>query len=81
VVDWLQTRVIAKRPERFSEINPILGKRPSLQSVDIYFTCCIAATLVGAYVLPYWWAIGAGVAVGALEAFITIRNYRIGIRL
>jgi hypothetical protein len=81
VVDWLQSRFIAENPERFSETNPILGEHPSPDAVDVYFICCIAATLVGVYVLPYWWALGAGVALAALEAFVTIRNYRRGIRI
>ena len=80
-VDWLQTRFIAKNPARFHEINPILGKHPSLRVVNVYFACCIALALAGAYFLPFWWAIGAGSVLVALETFITIRNYRLGIRL
>ena len=80
LVDWSQTRFIAKNPARFTEINPILGKHPSLRAVNIYFSCCIALSVAGAYSLPFWWAIGVGTAVVALEAFITIRNYRRGIR-
>jgi len=81
VVDWLQTRFIADHPERFTESNLILGEHPSLRAVDIYFACCVAATMVLAWLLPYWWAIGAGVALAALEAFVTVRNYRHGIRI
>ena len=79
-VDWSQTRWIAKNPARFHEINPLLGQHPSVAKVNSYFALCVALTAVGAYFLPFWWAIGAGLALIALEAFVTIRNYRIGIR-
>lgn len=36
IVDWAQTRTIAKDPE-FEELNPILGKKPSLGRVNSYF--------------------------------------------
>jgi len=80
-MDWLQTRVISKNPERFTEANPILGKHPSLRAVNIYFACCVVATVALAWLLPYWLAIGAGVALAALEAFVTLRNHRLGIRM
>lgn len=46
VLDWGQTRYIAKHPEKFREGNPVLGPHPSLSRVDNYF---IAMGLVG-----YW---------------------------
>ncbi len=37
-VDWLQTRQIALQPNRFYEYSPILGKHPSVERVNLYFT-------------------------------------------
>ena len=80
VIDWLQTRYIAKHPAGFYELNPFLGKHPSVLKVNMYFLGCIASTLVGASFLPFWWAIGIGTWWIALETFLVIRNYKIGIR-
>ena len=35
-IDWRQTRTIAKNPDRFYEINPLMGKHPSTKEVDAY---------------------------------------------
>jgi hypothetical protein len=47
VADWSQTRQIAKNPLDYREYNPILGKHPSVEKVDLLF----AASLVGSYYL------------------------------
>lgn len=43
IADWTQTRYIADNPQTYHENNPILGKHPSEDVVNIYF----AAWLVG----------------------------------
>lgn len=43
IIDWGQTRYIAKNSLTRSEMNPILGKHPSVGKVDTYFI----GTLVG----------------------------------
>lgn len=52
ITDWMQTRQIAGSAGRYYEINPILGRSPERDKVDLYFL----ATLVGhsaiAYKLP-----------------------------
>jgi len=35
-IDWSQTRTIAKNPDEFYEINPLMGKHPSTEEVDAY---------------------------------------------
>lgn len=40
-LDCLQTIQIAKHPEKWSEINVILGKHPTVKAVMNYFTICI----------------------------------------
>src|SRR3990167_6853664 len=46
VVDWGQTRYIAKHPENYEERNLILGKHPSVGRVNVYFTGAILGTLL-----------------------------------
>jgi len=36
-VDHLQTRYITKHPDRYWEMNPLLGRHPSTFMVDAYF--------------------------------------------
>jgi len=56
--DWLQTKEIARNP-KYTEINPILGKCPTQNSVDLYFASCAVAHTAIAYCLPSkyrkWW--------------------------
>ena len=52
IVDWSQTRQIAKEPRRFYEGNPILGRHPSVGRVDTYMALSAVANLGVAYALP-----------------------------
>lgn len=37
VADWAQTKQISRNPDRWDEINPILGEEPHPDRVDAYF--------------------------------------------
>ena len=37
LVDWGTTLDIAKNPDQYSELNPLLGLHPSVRDVNIYF--------------------------------------------
>jgi len=52
VVDWGQTRHIAKNPSRFDEKNRILGTTPSVGKVDAYFLGAMLGTVAVAHLLP-----------------------------
>ena len=52
VVDWGQTRHIAKNPNRFDEKNRILGSTPSVGKVDTYFLGAMLGTVAVAHLLP-----------------------------
>lgn len=80
VADWSQTRYIAAHPDRFYEQNPILGRHPSKQKVDLYF----AGTIVGNYLIAdalpsryrKLWLGG----VLAIELLLVAHNKHIGIK-
>ena len=81
VVDIGQTRDIAKNPNRFHEINPILGKHPSVEKVDRY---AIVSSLVHfgiSYLLPKkqreWWQY---VSIGISTRLVS-HNYNIGLKV
>lgn len=79
IVDWQQTRYIAKSDE-FTEINPILGKYPSRSEVNAYFAFTTLGHIAVTHVLPqrhrkYWQYAWIG-----LQAFTVGRNATIGVR-
>ncbi len=51
LLDWGETLNIARNPERLSEINPILGKHPSLAKVNWYFGTSVVVHGVASYLL------------------------------
>lgn len=46
VIDWGQTRYIAKHPDLFMETNKILGSHPAVSKVDGYFVTAILGSLL-----------------------------------
>ncbi len=81
IVDWGQTRYIAKNPDRFHEKNLVLGKHPSAAEVDVYFAATLVAHTGIAYILPteyrrIWQCVWIGVEGGCVA-----RNFRLGIKL
>ena len=48
--DWSQTREISLHPDRWLEMNFIMGAHPSLQTVDHYF---IVTSLIGLAIAHY----------------------------
>lgn len=78
--DWLQTKEIARNPNYY-ERNPILGKYPSQNEVDIYFLSTAIVHAGIAYYLPkkyrrYWQYIFIGIQAGCVG-----HNYNTGIRI
>ena len=52
-IDWRQTRQAMGRTDViYFETNPILGSRPSKDSVDLYFAISFATKVGVAYLLP-----------------------------
>lgn len=85
VADWAQTRVIAKRPEHWRELNPILGVHPTRKAVNAYFataglllSALAAALLVGPYQNLGAWLLTGWVLVGGGAV---VRNHFLGIKV
>jgi hypothetical protein len=80
-VDWQQTRYIARHPDEYREINPILGDHPDTEWVDAYFLATGIGHFLVSHALPdryreYWQYVTVGI-VGAVVGW----NYSIGIRM
>jgi len=79
VIDWSQTRKIAKEPYRYYELNPILGKHPSVGEVDLYMGASTLVNFAVARVLPkpyrrYFQML----SIGVTGACVTM-NFNIGL--
>jgi len=80
-MDWAQTRYAARHPAQFYEINPIIGKHPSVKEVDRYFIGSLAVKNTIFFILPEKyqpiWAMGmTTISVGLIA-----HNNSIGIQM
>jgi hypothetical protein len=80
-IDWRQTRTIAKNPDDYYEMNPILGKHPSTTEVDIFFASTAILHSIVTHYLPSkyrpWWQ---GITITVSGACV-INNFAVGIKM
>lgn len=81
VIDWGQSRDIAKNPQIYRETNPLLGRHPSVSRVDAVLASTLLLHTYIAYKLPpshrkTWQMFWVGVEFGA-----TLNNYRAGVEI
>ena len=83
IVDWGQTRYIAKSP-KYYELNPILGRNPSVGKVNTYFTVTGILHTTVSYLLwrykPRWWKWFQVITITS-QATVVYHNFSIGIKL
>jgi len=80
LVDYLQTRQIAKYPEQYHEVNLILGEHPSIGKVNNYFMIASALTYIFIDALPSEYrsyVLAAGIVV---QAGVVAGNFNLGIK-
>jgi hypothetical protein len=80
--DWRQTVTITKNPDRYWEMNPLLGRHPSAATVDVYFigTSLLHTAIV--HVLPQEYRkIFQGVSIAISGAFVVYNKFSIGIKM
>jgi hypothetical protein len=80
VMDWAQTRQIAKQPDRH-EYNPILGRRPTIGRVNTYFVAAGIGHWAISEALPKDWRKHWQLVTIALEAGTVYHNYQIGLEI
>ena len=79
-VDYGQSSMIVRNPDRYYEINPILGDHPTQGAVNAYFPIAWAVKLAVAHFLPHPWR-KAWLAFWAGESAVMVgRNYSIGLK-
>lgn len=82
--DWLQTRWISSQGalNGIHETNKILGPRPSLRQVDMYFALTLAwmlSVVISSYQLVPIIGIGVAALWAGVELYFVVRNRRLGI--
>lgn len=81
IIDWGQTRYIAKNPKTFFERNAILGKHPTVDKVDMYFAGTLIAHALVTHFLPDkyrpWWQL----ATISMEGYCVNHNFKAGVRV
>lgn len=80
-IDYLETRQIARNDHYYESINPILGKNPSQDKVDIWFCSMMAAQYIIADRLPSKWRklwISSGIVV---EGSMVRKNIKVGMKI
>ena len=80
LIDRQQTLQIAKQPDKYHETNPLLGRHPSTNRVNLHFGASIVANiLVGEYVTPKYskWYYYTFIL---LESAVIHLNFSIGLK-
>lgn len=78
-VDWLQTRNIARNPERYYETNAILGQHPSIGRVNAYFASMMLVHVGIVTALPKEYRAAFQFTSIAYEVSYVAGNYKLGI--
>ena len=80
-IDWRQTRYIAKHPDDYRELNPILGNHPETWEVDAWFIgTSIVHPIVTHFLPARYRPIWQGITLGASMATVGW-NFSAGIRM
>ncbi len=79
--DWLQTRQIAKHPDKFHEYNPVLGEHPSQGKVNLYFLAAAGGLMLLADFLPAEYRTGLLYGVIVVQAAAVTNNLQEGISI
>jgi len=79
IIDWRQTLQIAENPDRFHERNPILGRHPSVRSVNRFMVIGLVTHISISIILPEkerkFWQVVSLTAVG----IIATNNFKVGL--
>lgn len=78
--DWAQTRDIARNPDKFAEVNPILGKSPSVGRVNTFMASRLALQHVAAVSLPAAYRKPVMGALTAIYSGVVIHNDSVGVK-
>ena len=79
VADWGQTRYAATHPQKFTENNVIMGKQPSIATVNEYFAGWILGNTAMLFIMPTSWQKYWFLCITGLEISAVSNNYGAGV--
>lgn len=79
VIDWHQTRQAMADPQRYREMNPLIGHRA--RAVNQYFAGAIIGSAALAYVLPQPWRERVQAGQIGMELIVIGHNKALGLRV
>jgi len=80
IIDWRQTQLIAEEPNCW-EKNPLLGRKPSMKHINLYFAGAIIANYLIADSLSEKWRRAWLSGLIGLELITVNNNRQLGIKL
>lgn len=80
VADWKQTQYIAAHSDTYHEKNPVLGRHPSRDIVNLYFAGVVLLHWNMKHVLTEHQSLWYYTGVVLLETLVVSRNLQLGIR-
>ena len=80
-MDLGTTLDITRHPDRYEEVNPLLGKHPPQNRVWKHFIGSYILTTGIVYILPPKWSHAFQVGMIGVEAYWVNHNLRIGLRV
>jgi len=81
VIDWGQTLDVSENPDKYREINPVLGDHPDRGRVNIYFACSILIKAAITWLLPTKWRKYWLAGNIAASGYLVKHNYNAGIEI
>lgn len=80
LLDWRQTRYIAKHPDEYHERNPLLGRSPDTAEVDRFFLLTGLIHYGIARGLAPEWRTGFQQITLSLKVGVVGNNYQLGVK-
>lgn len=81
IVDWRQTVRIAKQPEVYHELNPLLGRHPSIAAVHAYMAGTLLLNWYVVDKLPREYKKPYQYFILSVEGGVVLHNFLIGLGL
>ncbi len=80
-VDWEKKKYVFKYPKPFSEMNPVIGRHPSVSRVDQYFLITTFLHLAISHYLPENYRVAWQGMTIFVSGGMVGHNYSVGIKL
>lgn len=78
-VDWRQTQHIVEQPDKYFERNPILGRHPSMEKLNVYFAVWVPLHYGISCALPPDWRRAWQVGTALVEVPVILENHAGGL--